>query len=131
MTDSMDMITRQQAEQVAQLATIVRQFSTMMAAMDQRMARIEKLLDRKVTIEAKQYKALLKAIKERARALCDKHHLDQKDAGRAIRKAITADILARYGVSDLHDLQDSYFDIAMAEINAFTSYALICKLRGK
>lgn len=127
---SLDLVTRQQAEQIVQLTALVQRFSSVLIAMDQRMAKLERLLDRKVTIEAKQYKAIQKAIKERAKELCDKYKLDPKEAGKVIRKAITTDIMARYGVTDLHDLPDNYYDIILQEIAGFTSFALVCKLRG-
>ena len=127
---SLVQITRQQAEQITQLTTLIKQFSAAVMAMDRRMEKLERMLDRKVTIEAKQYKAIQKAIKERGRELCDKYRLDQKEAGKAIRKAIASDIQTRYGVTDLHDLPDNYYDIVLQEIAGYTSYALICKLRG-
>lgn len=127
---SLELVTRQQAEQIVQLTTLVQRFSSVLLAMDQRMAKLERLLDRKVTIEAKQYKAIQKAVKERAKELCDKYKLDQKEAGKVIRKAITSEVLTRYGIQDLHDLPDNYFDIVLQEIAGFTSYALVCKLRG-
>lgn len=128
---SLMQITRQQADQITQLTALVRQFSTVVMAMDRRMEKLERLLDRKVTIEVKQYKAIQKAIKERGKELCEKYRLDLKEAGKTIRKAITVDLQTRYGVTDLHDLPDNYFDIVLQEIAGFTSYALICKLRGK
>lgn len=128
---SLEVVTRQQAEQIRQLTTLVRQFSTIVMAMDQRMAKLERLLDRRVTIESKQYKAIQKAIKERGKAICDKYHLDAKEAGKIIRKEITGYIISRYGVTDLHDLQDNYYDIVLTEINNWTSYALVCRIRDK
>ena len=127
---SLELVTRQQAEQIVQLTTLVKQFSAVLMAMDQRMAKLEKLLDRKVTIEAKQYKAIQKAVKERSRELCEKYKLDPKEAGKVFRKTITAEVMNRYGVQDLHDLPDIYYDIVLQEIAGFTSFALVCKLRG-
>lgn len=127
---SLDLVTRQQAEQIVQLTQLVQRFSSVLLAMDQRMAKLEKLLDRKVTIEAKQYKSLQKAIKERASELCEKYKLDPKEAGKVIRKSITKELMTRYGVQDLHDLPDNYYDICLQEIAGYSSYALVCKLRG-
>ena len=85
---------------------------------------------RKVTINHQQAKGLAARIRQRAEALCEKYDLDPKVHGAAFRAAIKRDVLNGYGVKDPHDIPLRDLPVAMEQIDAWTSYALVRKRRA-
>ena len=138
MSESVELmtITRQQhdnlmqmAEVSRQLAATVQQLGQALAAINIRMARLEKMMDVKVTVTSQQAKALNKAIRERAKALCDKHGLLYSRDGKLVRAAISRAVLSQYAVHDIHDVPAAYFDLALGLINNWQSFQLIRSIR--
>lgn len=85
---------------------------------------------RTVTINHQQARALAARMRERAEALCDKYGLDARIHGAAFRAAIKRDVLGGYGVKDLHDVPLHDLELAMQQIDSWTSYALVRKRRA-
>ena len=131
MAESLEMITRKQYEQLVQLGTMVQQFGSIIMALDQRIASLEKALAQKTTLTHDQVKMLNAMIASRAQEQCTKYGLDYKVAGSRIRSAIRKDTLRQCGVKDLHDVKSSYYDTAAGCIRAWSSYKLIMSIRNE
>ena len=129
-TDMEQLIIRQE-NNVQQMNLILQQFAGYMAAMDQRIKKLEKMNEQRVTISHKQAKALQKRVLARAGALCEKHGLNYPDAGKELRKAIWSDLKTQYTIDDIHDLPAVYFELAAQLIDGWTSYSVIRKLRAR
>ncbi|MBR2664279.1 MAG: hypothetical protein IKE25_11235, partial [Clostridia bacterium] len=131
MSESVELmtITRQQhdnlmqmAEVSRQLAATVQQLGQALAAINSRMARFEKMMDVKVTVTSMQAKTLNKAIRERAKVLCEKHDLLYSRDGKLVRAAISRAVLSQYAVHDIHDVPASYYDLALGLIKRCVQY---------
>lgn len=83
----------------------------------------------RVTVNHQQARGLASRIRERAEALCDKYDLDPKVHSAAFRAAIKRDVLNGCGVKDAHDIPLRDLELAMQQIDAWTSYALVRKRR--
>lgn len=117
------------AESSRQMAVMVQQLGAVMTALNSRMARMEKILDQKVTVDSRQAKTLQKSVRERAKALCEKHDLSYAQDGKRLRAAINRAVLSQYGVEDIHDIPASYYDLALALIQGWTSFQVIRQIR--
>ena len=102
-----------------------------MAAMEQRIKKLEKLTEQRVTISSKQAKALQKRVQARSMALCEKHGFSYSDGGETFRRAIWRGLKAQYAVDDVHDLPAAYFDLAAQYIDGWSSYSIVRKLRER
>ena len=129
-------ITRQQHENLMQIAETNRQMAVMLqlmgsalAALNNRLTTMERVLGAKVTISGQQAKALQKCIRERARAVCEKYDLSYQQDGKRVRTAILHTVLAQYAVKDVHDTPAAYYDLAISLINTWTSFQLIRQIR--
>lgn len=123
--------TRQQEANNQQMALFIQQLGGYMAAMEQRIKKLEKLTEQRITVSGKQAKALQKRVQARSMALCQKHGFLYADNGEAFRRAIWRGLKAQYGIDDIHDLPAVYFDLVAAFIDGWTSYQLIKKLRER
>ncbi|MBQ7486834.1 MAG: ORF6C domain-containing protein [Clostridia bacterium] len=130
MAESLEMITRQQYEQLVQLGSMVQQFGSIIIALDQRIATLEKALAQKTTLTHDQVKMLNAQIGARAQEQCTKYGLDYKKAGSRIRSAIRKETLRQCGVKDLHDVKSSYYDTASGYIRSWASYKVIMSIRS-
>ena len=124
-------LTRQQAAQLQQMGLFIQQFGGYMAAMEQRLKKLEKLTEQKVTINSKQAKALQKRVQARSAALCEKYGFSYADDGETFRRAIWRDLKGQYAIDDIHDLPAVYFDIAAQFVDNWTSYSVVRKLRTR
>lgn len=127
----LEQLTRQQEINLQQMGLFLQQFGGYMAAMEQRMKKLEKLTEQRITINSKQAKALQKRVQMRSAALCDKHGFSYASGGEAFRRALWRDLKAQYGVDDIHDLPAAYFDLAGGFIDGWTSYQTVKKIRAK
>lgn len=123
--------TRQQEANNQQMALFIQQLGGYMAAMEQRIKKLEKLTEQRITVSGKQAKSLQKRVQARSMALCQKHGFLYADNGEAFRRAIWRGLKAQYGIDDIHDLPAVYFDLVAAFIDGWTSYQLIKKLRER
>lgn len=121
----------QQYQNAAEMRQLVGQMAQIAMNLDKRVRMLEDLLLRKVTVSSVQAKAIGSAVREQARALCTKYALDYARHGAAFRAAIQRDVKAQYGISDIHDLPASYYDLAIKFISGWSSFALVCKAREK
>ena len=124
-------LTRQQEAQLQQVGLFLQQLGGYMAAMEQRVKKLEKLTEQKVTINSKQAKALQKRVQARSAALCEKHGFSYTDDGETFRRAIWRDLKGQYAIDDVHDLPAVYFDIAAQYIDGWNSYSIVRKLRAR
>ncbi len=111
-----------------QLSGMVQQLGVYLIQLDARMRKQEELLQRRVTISSGQYKQLMAAARRRSAEISRKYQLPVS-AGARIRTAIKKDVLARWGVKDLHDLPESALGEALAGMNAWDSYSFVRRLR--
>lgn len=127
----LETLTRQQETNLQQMGLFLQQFGGYMAMMEQRIKKLEKLTEQRVTISGKQAKAIQKRVQARSAALCDKHGFLYADDGEAFRRAIWRDLKGQYGIDDIHDLPAVYFDIAAQYIDSWQSFSLVRKLRAR
>ena len=103
----------------------------LMVGMDAKLKGLEALLSQKVTVNAKQARAISAAVASTARRLCEKYGFDYTQDGDTFRRAIWRDVKKQYGVADVHDLPAAYFDLALQLVNGWSSFSLVRKLRDK
>lgn len=127
----LEQLTVRQETNVQQMGLFLQQLGGYMAAMEQRIKKLEKLTEQRVTVSGKQAKALQKRVQARSAALCDKHGFIYAEDGEAFRRAIWRDLKGQYGIDDVHDLPAVYFDIAAQYIDGWTSYSVVRKLRAR
>ncbi len=127
----LESLTRQQETNLQQMGLFLQQFGGYMAMMEQRIKKLEKLTEQRVTINSKQAKALQKRVQARSAALCEKHGFLYADDGETFRRAIWRDLKGQYAIDDIHDLPAVYFDIAAQYIDGWMSYSVVRKLRAR
>ena len=127
----LESLTRQQETNLQQMGLFLQQFGGYMAMMEQRIKKLEKLTEQRVTINSKQAKALQKRVQARSAALCEKHGFLYADDVETFRRAIWRDLKGQYAIDDIHDLPAVYFDIAAQYIDGWTSYSVVRKLRAR
>lgn len=127
----LESLTRQQETNLQQMGLFLQQFGGYMAMMEQRIKKLEKLTEQRVTINSKQAKALQKRVQARSVTLCEKHGFSYADDGETFRRAIWRDLKGQYAIDDIHDLPAVYFDIAAQYIDGWTSYSVVRKLRAR
>ena len=84
---TLEQLTRQQDYNNQQMSLFLQQLGGYMSAMEQRIKKLEKLTEQKVTISGKQAKALQKRVQARSAALCDKHGFLYTEHGETFRRA--------------------------------------------
>ena len=99
--------------------------------MEQRIKKLEKLTEQRVTISSKQAKALQKRVQSRSADLCMKYKFTYSEDGETFRRAIWRDLKGQYAIDDIHDLPAAYFDLAAAFINNWTSFQTVRKIRQR
>lgn len=127
----LESLTRQQESNLQQMGLFLQQFGGYMAMMEQRIKKLEKLTEQRVTINSKQAKALQKRVQARSVTLCEKYGFLYADDGETFRRAIWRDLKGQYAIDDIHDLPAVYFDIAAQYIDGWTSYSVVRKLRAR
>ena len=110
--------TAQLAQGIARMMALIRQMEERMAADAAR-----------ITISHDQAKGLLLRIRQRANALCERHHLDGAGDAAFFRAQIKKAVLQRNGIRDLHDLPLRSLDAEGRWIDTFTDYKLVMKRR--
>lgn len=117
-------------EEDAQIfARQVRELTAALLMLQKEVEELKRDNAQKVSVNHQQAKGLAARIRQRAEALCDKYDLDPKIHGAAFRAAIKRDVLNGYGVKDPHDIPLRDLDLAMEQIDAWTSYALVRRRR--
>lgn len=119
-----------QQENNEQLGRCVGQLASMLAVLQQEVAAMQKDHARRITVNHQQAKGLMARIRERAEAICAKYALDPRVHGAAFRAACKKAVLQSYGIDDLHDLPLCDLELAMQQIDSWTSYALVRKRRA-
>ena len=127
----LETLTRQQETNLQQMGLFLQQFGGYMAMMEQRIKKLEKLTEQRVTVSGKQAKALQKRVQARSATLCNKHGFLYADDGEAFRRAIWRDLKTQYAIDDIHDLPAAYFDLAAALVDGWTSYSIVRKIRER
>ena len=94
------------------MGLFIQQMGAVVTALDQRMKKLERLTEQRVTINSKQAKALQKRVQARSAVLCEKHGFSYAEDGEAFRRAIWRDLKAQYAIDDIHDLPAAYFALA-------------------
>lgn len=127
----LEQLTRQQELNNQQMGLFLQQMGGYMAAMEQRIKKLEKLTEQRITVSSKQAKALQRRVAARSAALCDKYGFSYADSGEAFRRALWRDLKGQYGIDDIHDLPAAYFDLAARYIDGWTSFQTVRKIRAK
>ena len=128
---TLEQLTQRQDYNNQQMSLFLQQLGGYMSAMEQRIKKLEKLTEQRVTIRGKQAKALQKRVQARSAALCDKHGFLYAEHGEAFRRAIWRDLKTQYAIDDIHDLPAAYFDLAAALVDGWTSYSIVRKIRER
>ena len=128
---TLEQLTQQQNVNNQQMSLFLQQLGGYMAMMEQRIKKLEKLTEQRITISSKQAKALQKRVQARSAGLCDKHGFSYADDGETFRRAIWRDLKAQYAVDDIHDLPAVYFDLAAAFVDGWTSYSTVRRIRER
>lgn len=115
-----------QEKNAQEMAAQIEKLAALVISLDARLKSMEKAAQ-KVTIDSRQHKQLQALIRERAGEVCDKHGITDPKAASAFRAAIKKDLLAAWGVPDLHDLPVSAWDRAVWAIQNWTKYSLVKK----
>ena len=109
-----------------EMAAQVEKLTALVITLDARLRAMEKAA-LKVTVDSRQAKQLQALIRERAGEVCAKNGITDPRAAAAFRAAIKKDLLAAWGVPDLHDLPVSAWDRAVWAIQNWTKYSLVKK----
>lgn len=119
--ETLRQLIERQGAQIEQLAAAV-------ISLDARLAEATQAAQT-VTVRHKQVTQLQAQIRARAADVCEKNGITDPKAAAAFRAAIKKDLLAAWGVSDLHDLPLSAWDRAMWAVNTWSRYAVIKKYK--
>jgi hypothetical protein len=115
-----------QERNAQEMAAQIEKLAALVISLDARLKAMEKAAQ-KVTIDSRQHKQLQALIRERAAEVCAKNGITDQRAAAAFKAAIKKDLLAAWGVPDLHDLPVSAWDRAVWAIQNWSKYALIKK----
>ena len=115
--ETLQRLIERQGAQIEQLAAAV-------ISLDARLAEVTKAAQT-VTVSHKQVTQLQAQIRARAAEVCEKNGIADPKAAAAFRAAIKKDLLAAWGVSDLHDLPLSAWDRAVWAVGTWSRYAVI------
>lgn len=113
------------------MGLFIQQMGAVVTALDQRMKKLEKLTEQRVTINSKQAKALQKRVQARSAVLCEKHGFSYAEDGEAFRRTIWRDLKAQYAIDDIHDLPAAYFALAGTFIDGWSSFQTVRKVRAR
>ncbi|MBO7668402.1 MAG: hypothetical protein J6T26_08075 [Firmicutes bacterium] len=115
-----------QERNAMEMAAQIEKLAALVISLDARLKSMEKAAQ-KVTIDSRQHKQLQALIRERAGEVCAKNGITDPRAAAAFKAAIKKDLLAAWGVPDLHDLPVSAWDLAVWAIQNWTKYSLVKK----
>ena len=82
-----------------------------------------------VTIAHRDVLQLMARIRWKAAEICGKYNLQDPESPKIFRAAIKKDVLARYQVKDLHDLQAAMLPAAHKQIESWTDIRLVMERR--
>lgn len=122
-------------ETAVQLRQDVEQMGALLARMGHVIGAIQRRMDEMearqtaVTISHEDVKRLQAKIRWRADRICGKYGLRDPESARKFRAAIKKDVLARYQVKDLHDLQAAMLPAAHKQIESWTDIRLVMERR--
>lgn len=114
-----------------ELAGYVAQLGRIVSVMQRRMDEMERERLQRVTLSHAQALQLQRAIRARAAEVCAKYALPSPQDAAAFRGAIKKEVLARYGVKDLHDLPLAALENAREQIGKFSDIALVMARRAR
>ena len=117
--ETLQHLIERQGAQIEQLAAAV-------ISLDARLAEVTKAAQ-SVTLSHRQVTQLQGQIRARAAEVCEKNGITDPKASAAFKTAIKKDLLAAWGVSDLHDLPLSAWDRAVWAVGSWSRYAVIKK----
>ena len=115
-----------QEKNAQEMAAQIEKLATLVISLDARLKSMEKAAQ-KVTIDSQQHKQLQALIRERAGEVCAKNGITDPRAAAAFRAAIKKDLLAAWGVPDLHDLPVSEWERVVWTVQNWSRYAQIKK----
>ena len=115
-------------QDVEQMGALLARMGQVIGAMQRRMDEME-ARQAAVTISHEDVKRLQAKIRWRADAICGKYGLRDPESARKFRAAIKKDVLARYHVKDLHDLQAAMLPAAHKQIESWTDIRLVMERR--
>lgn len=107
------------------------EFGKMLLVLDDQNRRLKELVESRLTVNAAQAQALIRAIAARAAALCTQNSLDYRRYGRRYREAITRDVRKVFAVTALADLPLVREADAHLLVSGWESYKLARELRAK
>lgn len=107
------------------------EFGKLLLALDEQNRKLQKLIDQRLTITSAQAKVLRAALIDRAKAICELHHLNYSACGGKIRTEIRKQLHADFRIADLTDLPAVHFESALECINEYSSFGLIQQLKRK
>jgi hypothetical protein len=116
-------------QDVEQMGVLLARMGQVIGAMQRRMDEME-ARQAAATISHEDVKRLQAKIRWRADAICGKYVLRDPESARKFRAAIKKDVLARYQVKDLHDLQAAMLPAAHKQIESWTDIRLVMERRG-
>ena len=116
------------ADNVQKMGQYIMQMGQLLGTMQRRMDEME-ARQAAVTISHEDVKRLQAKIRWRADAICGKYGLRDPESARKFRAAIKKDVLARYHVKDLHDLQAAMLPAAHKQIESWTDIRLVMERR--
>jgi hypothetical protein len=119
--ETLRQLIERQGAQIEQLAAAV-------ISLDARLAEATQAAQ-SVTVSHKQVKQLQAQIRARAADVCDKNGIADPKAAAAFKAAIKKDLMAAWGVSDLHDLPLSAWDRAVWAVGSWSRYAVIKRFK--
>lgn len=114
-----------------QMASMIGKLAETVILLEGRTRAMEELMQQRVTITSGQAQQIVVAVRNRAMQICDKNALPYDVVGRNFRAAIWSAVKAEYAVASRHDLPAQYYRNALAFIEGWTSFALICRMRER
>ena len=114
-----------------QMAAMIGQLAEMVIILEGRTQAMEVLMQQRATITSGQAKQITVAVRNRAMRICEKNGLPYEATGGSFRNAIWRDFKTEYAVHSHYDLPAMYLDNALAFIEGWTSFTLICKARER
>lgn len=114
-----------------ELAGYVAQLGRIVSTMQRRMDEMERERLQRLTISHAQALRLQRAIRARAAEVCAKYALTTPQDAATFRAAIKKELLARWGIRDLHDLPLAAMDNAREQIGRFADIGLVMDRRAR
>lgn len=104
-------------ETMERLNETMSRVATAQQLQSERMAELEKQIRLNTPVTPSQVRHMNDAIKHRAQELLDGRKIDDAKAQRQLGNMIRKSVLARYGVSALHEIPRHEYSVAMAQIS--------------